>query len=644
MDPRKIRTPPLGETSLSAHYTEKVHMPDTQEQPPFWPIPQKLPDIEVTRKEDGTVYLKQRHAPGDKPRSIPHALAMRAQEHPDRVFLKQRDPQTDQWIELTYGETKAQVDAMAQAFLDLGAGPDAPVMILSGNSIRTAVIMLAAQTIGAPAAPISVPYSTMSSDFGKLKHCFGAVKPVAVFAETLDAFTSAIEAIKPLGEFSVFSSEGGGNDVLDYDALVSTQPTAKVAEAMEQLNDSSVGKYLFTSGSTGMPKPVPTTQGAMCWMIAGVEGLRDNARDPDYDPDEIVHVLDWLPWNHISGSNVNFNSALWNGATFWIDNGKPTPELFGNTIRNMKECKPRSLGTAPIALSMLAEEMENDDDLRDQIFEKLRSIAYGGATLSDDLYARLQKLSIAATGKRVPIVTMYGATETQGITVVHWQVDRVGLIGLPLPGMTLKLAPTGSKLEVRVKGPTVMAGYHNMPDKNLDVFDEEGFYCLGDAVTFVDDHDPGKGIIFDGRIGEDFKLSTGTWVSVGVLRPDLVAACSPLVFDAVIAGQDKDFVSALFWPSQAVMIEYVKKHNNDLPAALGALQTDLVEKIRVFNAQEGGSSRRIKRFTIMMDPPSIDIGEITDKGYVNQRCVIDNRAGLVSALYATTSQEGVVAV
>ncbi|MDF1687615.1 MAG: AMP-binding protein [Parvibaculaceae bacterium] len=619
-------------------------MSDTLNQPPFRPLAQKGPDIEVTRKDDGTVYLKQRHAPGDKPRSVPHALATRAAEHPDRIFLKQRDPQTDQWIELSYGQTKARVDSLAQAFLDLGAGPDAPVMILSGNSIKTAIAILAAQTIGAAAAPISVPYSTMSSDFGKLKHCFNAVKPVAVFAENLDIFKPALEALKPLGAFSVISDQGPGNDVLDFDTLAATSPTPKVAEAMDTLTDQSIGKYLFTSGSTGMPKPVPTTQGAMCWMIAGVEGLRDDARDPDYDPNEVANVLDWLPWNHISGSNVNFNTALWNGATFWIDGGKPTPELFGETIRNLRECKPLGFGTAPIALSMLAEEMEKDDSLRDAVFEKLRSIAYGGATLSDDLYNRLQSLAITATGKRIPIVTMYGATETQGITVVHWEVDRVGLIGLPLPGLTLKLAPTSGKLEVRVKGATVMPGYHNMPDKTAEVFDDEGFYCLGDAATFVDENDPAQGIVFDGRVGEDFKLSTGTWVSVGVLRPDVVAACSPLVFDAVIAGQDKNFIGALFWPSQAAIAEYAQKHNDDLPAALGALQGDLAEKIRAFNAKEGGSSRRIKRFTIMLEPPSIDVGEITDKGYVNQRAVIDNRAELVAALYSPTLSEGVVEV
>ena len=616
-------------------------MADGQALPPFRPLPQKEPDIEMVRKDDGTIYLTPRQTPGDRPKTIPHCLDERAAEHPDRPWLKQRDPETDQWRTVTYGEGKRQVDALAQAFLDMGAGPKSPVMILSGNSIESALVILAAMKIGAPAAPISVPYSTMSTDFGKLKHCFEAVQPKAIFVQDVAPFKNALDALGEHG-CTVFAKNGATNEIQSFDTLADTQPTAAVDEAMSKLNDDSVGKYLFTSGSTGMPKPVPQTQGAMCAMIAGVDGLRDDEKDPDYDPDEVHNVLDWLPWNHISGSNVNFNGALFNGSTFWIDGGKPTPDLFGETIRNIREVSPSSFGTAPIALSMLADAMEQDDDLLEAFFKNMRSIGYGGATLSDDLYDRLQKLAIKATGKRIPIITMYGATETQGITVVHWVVERVGLIGLPLPGSTLKLVPNGAKLEVRVKGPSVMPGYLDMPDKNAEVFDEEGFYKLGDAAIMVDENDPNKGIIFDGRVGEDFKLSTGTWVSVGTLRPDVVAACSPLVFDAVIAGQDKDFAAAMFWPAQATFMSYVKKAEGDAPKALAQLTADLTEKVKAFNAGEKGSSRKIRRFTVMTEPPSIDAGEITDKGYVNQRCVIDRRDDLVRGLFSEPPAPGVI--
>lgn len=617
-------------------------MAEGQTLPQFRLLPMKAPDIQMTRKDNGAIYLTPRQAPGDRPRTVPHCLDARAGDHPDRPFLRERDPVSGEWQTLTYGEAKRITDSLAQAFLDLGAGVDAPVMILSANSTRAAMVMLAAQKIGAPAAPISVPYSLMSSDFEKLKHCFGAVKPAIIFAEQYRPFR---DAIKALGETDckIFSADpGGDNTVLHYDSLAAALPTDEVARAMATLNGDTIGKYLFTSGSTGLPKPVPTTQGAMCSMIGGQEGLREDSRDPDHDPGQVHNVLDWLPWNHISGSNVNFNGAVWNGATFWIDDGKPTPALFQRTIDNIRDCSPSSFGTAPIALAMLADAMEADDTLLAAFFKNMRSIGYGGATLSDDLYDRLQALAIKATGRRIPIITMYGATETQGITVVHWEAERVGLIGLPLPGMTLKLVPNGAKLEVRVKGPSVMPGYLDSPEKNAEVFDEEGYYCLGDAVTFVDEDHPEKGLIFDGRVGEDFKLSSGTWVSVGTLRPDFVAACSPLVFDAVIAGQDKNFASAMVWPSQAVLEHYIKAAGGDQAKGLQALTDDVAAKAKAFNTSEPGSSRRIKRLLILAEPPSIDAGEITDKGYVNQRLVIDRRASLVAGIYAEPPAAGVV--
>lgn len=615
-------------------------LPDATSLPPFRLLAQKQPDIECTRKPDGSIYLRQRHEPGDRPRSIPHALATRAAEHPDRDWLKQRNRETDEWEAITYGEGLQRTRALGQALLNMGAGPDSPVMILSGNSIEAALVMVAAMTIGAPAAPISVPYSLMSSDFAKLNHCYSAVKPKVLFADQLKPYEPAIAALGDHG--CTIITADGANGAVSLQDLFEATVTPAVDAALDTLTDDTIGKYLFTSGSTGMPKPVPTTQGAMCAMIAGVEGLRDDARDPEYDPEQVDNFLDWLPWNHISGSNVNFNGALWNGATFWIDGGKPLPALFHETIRNIRDCKPSTFGTAPIALAMLAEAMEEDEDLLAAFFANMRSIGYGGATLSDDLYDRLQNLAIRATGRRIPIITMYGATETQGITVVHWEAERVGLIGLPLPGLTLKLVPTMGKLEVRVKGETVMPGYHNLPEKTAEVFDEEGYYCLGDAAKFVDENDPNQGIIFDGRVGEDFKLSSGTWVSVGVLRPDLVAACSPLVFDAVICGQDKNFIGAMFWPSPAAFEDYVKQANGDQMAAFIALNKDLAAKVAAFNAGEQGSSRRIKRFLVMTEPPSVDKGEITDKGYVNQRLTQDCRADLVASLFVADPPPNVV--
>lgn len=605
--------------------------------PPFKPLPQKGPDIHVERRADGVITIRSNHPLGARPRTIAHLLDERAAQFPDRAFIKQRLPDHGPWRSLTYGQAKQITDSLAQAFLDMGLGPDAPVMILSGNSIEHAMVTLAAMKAGAPAAPISAPYSTMSSDFAKVKHCFAAISPKAIFVQTVAPFAKALAAL-PLDGVTVIALDGAAHGFIDYAALVATPPTPSVAGAMERLTDASVAKFLFTSGSTGMPKPAPQTQGAMCSLIAAQDGLRDEPMDFDDPP----QALDWMPWNHISGANVNFNANMWAGGTLHLDEGKPIPGLFETTIKNLYEVSPRVFGSAPIAFSMLADAMERDEQLMHAFFKNLRYMGYGGATLSDDLYDRLQALAIKATGQRVPLTTMYGATETQGITVVHWLAERVGLIGLPLPGLTLKLVPNGSKYEVRVKGPTVMAGYHNDPKRNAEAFDEEGFYKLGDAAKFVDPDDPAQGLVFDGRVTEDFKLSSGTWVSVGTLRPDLVAACSPLIHDAVIVGQDKPYVSVLMWPSPAALAKLTNQFNGDAAKAFGALAHQAAERLAAFNATAGGSSRRVARALMMSEPPSIDAGEITDKGYVNQRLTLERRANLVAALYQDPAPAGVM--
>ena len=349
-----------------------------------------------------------------------------------------------------------------------------------------------------------------------------------------------------------------------------------------------------------------------------------------------------MPWSHISAGNIGFNGTMWAGGTLHLDEGKPIPGLFETTIKNLYEVSPSVFGSAPIAFSMLADAMERDPVLRRSFFKNLKYMGYGGATLSNDVYDRMQALAIAETGQRIALTTMYGATETQGVTVVHWPTERVGLVGLPIPGITLKLTPSGSKLEVRVKGATITTGYHNDPVKTAEAFDEEGFYKLGDAARFVDDSDPAKGLIFDGRVTEDFKLDSGTWVSVGTLRPDLVAACSPYIQDAVITGQDKPHIGAMVWPSAAGLQALAAAPGEGSP--LEKLAVILSERIKGFNATAGGSSRRIARLIILTEPPSIDSGEITDKGYVNQRATIERRADLVQGLFTTPPADGVMSL
>ena len=595
--------------------------------PAFKPLPMKAPSVSVQRRADGSILIWSNHAPGVGPRSIAHLLAERAARHPTRPFILQREPNHGPWRGVTYGEAKRAADGIAQWLLDEGLTAEDAVMVLSGNSVEHGLIMLGAYTAGVPVAPISPAYSTISTDFAKLKHCFQVVKPRLVFVQDAKPFAKALEALRALDPKLTVVSVDGGAGTLALKSLTEVKPKAKVVAAMDAMTPATVAKYLFTSGSTGLPKGVPQTHGMMAGVIAGQEGLRTDVDDPQVIP----LSLEWMPWSHISAGNIGFNGNLWGAGTLYLDEGRPIPGMFETTIKNLYEVSPMVFGSAPVAFGMLADAMERDPALRKAFFKNLRYMGYGGATLSNDIYERMQVLAVAETGERIPLTTMYGATETQGVTVVHWETERVGLVGLPLPGITLKLAPNGDKLEVRVKGPTVTTGYHGDAARTAEAFDEEGFYKLGDAAKFVDPNDPSKGLIFDGRVTEDFKLDSGTWVSVGTLRPDVVAACSPYVADVVITGQDMPFAGALIWPTAAGLAAL--EANGEPGTAQEKLHAILAARLKAFNATAGGSSRRIGRFLVMSEPPSIDAGEITDKGYINQRAVLDRRKALVDKLY-----------
>lgn len=605
--------------------------------PPFKPLAQKPPSVKVEARPDGSYIVSSNHPPAEGPKSIAQLLADRAAAHPERPYLLQREPGHGPWRGVTYGEAKQAADSIAQWLIDQGLTARDSVMVLSGNGLDHALIMLGCYTAGVPIAPISPAYSLISTDHAKLKHCFATVKPKVVYAQDGAMFARAFETLKALDPSLRFVvSQGGGEGTHDISELLAVTPTPAVEASRARLGHADIAKYLFTSGSTGMPKGVPQTHGMMAGVIAGQQGLRTDLEEPA----EPTQSLEWMPWSHISAGNISFNGVLWGGGTLYLDEGKPIPGQFETTIKNLYEVSPAVFGSAPIAFGMLAEAMEKDPALRKSFFKNLKYMGYGGATLSNDIYERMQALAIAETGHRMPLTTMYGATETQGITVVHWATERVGLVGLPLPGVTLKLVPNGGKLEVRVKGPTVTTGYHNDPAKTAEAFDEEGFYKLGDAARFLDPEDPNQGLVFDGRVTEDFKLDSGTWVSVGTLRPDVLAAASPYLQDAVIAGQDKPFIGVLAWPSAAGMA--AAQAAPGVGGPLEKLAGLVAEKLRAFNADAGGSSRQVGRFVIMAEPPSIDAGEITDKGYVNQRATLERRADLVKAIYANPLGAGVV--
>ena len=618
----------------------------SQELPPFRELAFKPPSLNVERKPDGSIYISSRYPIAPLARSIVHLLEEKAAKHPERKFIGERTPLPDgklgDWRYITYGEANARADAVAQALLNRGFDQSTSLMVLSGNSIAHAVMMLGAMKARVPVAPVSVAYSLMSGDHGKLRHVFESARPKMIFAEQGPYYARALSALPLEGVEVVTVVPIAGHPATAFADLLETPVTNVVRKSVDAVDHATIAKYLFTSGSTGMPKGVIQTHEMMCAVISAQDALRTDERDPD----EIPQSLEWMPWNHISAGNIGFNRNLNEGGTVHLDAGKPLPGMFEETIRNLREISPLGFGSAPIAFGWLADAMERDSDLRDRFFAKLRLVGYGGATMSQDIYERLQALSIAATGLRIPITTMYGATETQGITVVHWITDRVGLIGLPMPGITLKLVPNGAKLEVRVKGPTVTPGYLNRPDLTKAAFDEEGFYCLGDAAKFVDENDPSKGLVFDGRVTEDFKLHSGTWVSAGTLRAAAVGAASPMIQDCVVCGQDKEYVSLLAWlnvPAAKEVAGDTSLSPKDVVAS-ARVREFVRAKFADYNKNQPGTSSRIKRVILMLEPPSIDGHEITDKGYINQRATLERRKSLVDALYVSPPPPEVIEV
>jgi feruloyl-CoA synthase len=596
--------------------------------PPFKTLPQKPADASLEARPDGSFVIRSNHAPGDVPGTMVEMFRERAAEVPERDMVLEREPGHGPWRGVTYGEARAAADSIGQWLLDRGLGPGDTVMVISGNSVEHALLMLGCYTSGIAIAPVSAAYSLMSQDHAKLLHCASVLRPKVLFAREGEQHAAAIARLREAWpELIVVSSDGAPAGAVDFAKLLMARPGPGLEQAAAAVTPQTVAKYLFTSGSTGMPKCVPQTNRMITAVIAGGEGLADKPRSERVVP----RLLEWMPWSHISGGNIFFNGTIWAGGTMFLDEGRPVPGLFETTIKNISEVRPTGFGSAPIAFAMLADAMEKDENLRAAFFANLQSMGYGGATLPDDLYDRLQALAVAETGQRMAITTMYGATETQGVTMVHWVIDRVGLIGLPMPGIELKLAPCGGKLEVRVRGASVTSGYRGGDKPASEVFDEEGFYRLGDAARFVDPGDINRGLLFDGRVAEDFKLSSGTWVSVGTLRPDVVAACSPLVHDVVVAGHDRQEIGILAWPAPAAIEEYAKS------GGLPALEKEIAARLESFNRQNPGSSRAIKRFRLLQEPPSLDAGELTDKGYINQGTVLSRRRAIVDEMFSRAS-------
>jgi feruloyl-CoA synthase len=599
-------------------------------------------DIAVERRGDGVIVLKSRIPLKAYEKHIPASLAKWAREAPDRVWLAQRGGEARQWRKLSYGEAKGTVDALTQALLNLGLAPESPVAILSGNSIEHALLTMAAMQARLPAAPVSPAYSLMSHDHVKLKYLFDLIKPRVVMVQDGPAFEKALKALDLTGVSVIHVARPcDGIASLAFAELAATPVTKDVQRSIAGITPDTVGKLLFTSGSTGMPKAVINTQVMMCANAAMM--MQARPRDPNAPPSIF---LDWMPWNHTMGGNALFNPALTDGGTLYIDDGRPLPGQIEETLKNLREISPTYYANVPAGYAALAAAMEKDDALCRSFFRNLAIMGYGGARLPDDLYDRMQALAVRATGERIVFYTGWGSTETAPTsTGTYWDTERVGLIGLPFPGVELKMVPCGSKYELRLRGINVTPGYFGRPDLTRAAFDEEGFYCIGDAGVFVDPGDPVQGIVFAGRVVEDFKLTTGTFVHVGSLRTDAIAAATPVVQDALVAGQDRPYVGLLAWPNLHACRQLVGnpeagyadvvKH----PAVLACLKQGLEAHNK---STEGASSMRIARAMLMVEPASIDGNELTDKGYINQRAGLERRAALVERLYADPPGQDVI--
>lgn len=605
--------------------------------PPLRPVRLGPRDFVLERKPGGAIHIRSPHALGPYPDRLTDRLLHWAQHAPERIFLAQRDP--GGWRAVTYAETLALVRQIGEALLRRDLSAERPVAILSGNDIEHALLGLGCQFAGIPYAPISPAYSLVSSDFGKLRHIIGRITPGLVFAADGGIFGKAIEAALPRGAELVVA-RNPARPATSFSELTETRATDAIDAAHRRTGPDTIVKFLFTSGSTGMmPKGVINTQRMWC---SNQEMIRSAMAFFQNEPPVLV---DWAPWHHTAGGNHNFGLALYNGGSFYIDEGKPMPGAIEATARNLSEISPTWYFNVPKGYEALLPYLRADKALRENFFRRLKVMFYAGAGLSQRMLDEYQELSAETCGERILFLTSLGATETGPFALVRtWDTDRAGNIGLPGAGMEVKLAPLGDtehKYEARIKGPHITPGYWREPQLTAAAFDDEGFYRFGDALRFADPDDPGQGLVFDGRIAEDFKLGTGTWVSVGPLRATFIDHFAPLVRDVVIAGADRGDVTALVFPDLEACRAIC-----DLPAhasaadvvSAPATRAAFARLLRGFARAATGSSSRVERLILLAEPPSFDLGEVTDKGSINQRAVLRARPALVEELYASGSR------
>jgi feruloyl-CoA synthase len=589
-------------------------------------------------KEGSVTYLRAEKALDAYPERMTDRLVKWANERPHQSWMARRGAD-GQWVHITYSEAWAKAQAIGQFLLDQGLSVDRPLAILSENSLEHALLALGAMTVGIPFCSVSTAYSLMSQDYGKLRHVLDTITPGLVYASDWAKYGKAIDAVVskdiPIATNSIADRADSMPATIAFSSIIQTKITPAVQTAMQATNGDTIVKFLFTSGSTKLPKAVINTQRMICANQQQIHQSKPSVFD-------IPPVLmDWPPWNHTFGGNHDFYLALFHGGTLYINDGKPTPALMGETIRNLTEIAPTVYYDVPIGFEFLANEMKTNAALRKNLLSKVRMFFYAGAALAQPIWDLLYEIEEQELGYRIPMTTGLGMTESGpfGLFVTNVHV-KAGDLGLPCAGMELKLVPMGDKVEVRYKGPNITQGYWRNPEATNEAFDEEGFLSTGDAVKWIDDNDIHQGLKFDGRVAEDFKLSTGTFVSVGPLRAKIIAAGAPYLQDAVITGLNMKEVGALLIPALIPCRKLLQLPESATLAELAAhptLQATMQKMISTLAQTSTGSATRVARAVVITEPPSIDKGEITDKGSINQRAVLTHRAALVDQLHADTA-------
>lgn len=600
---------------------------------PFRPVRMAECKATIETLPNGELLIRNTHPLSDYPAHLTLKLDHWAEIAPDRIWLAARAT-GGAWQTVTYAQARTRIRRIAAALLQRRLSAEHPLVILSGNGISHALIATAALYVGVPYAPISPAYSLISSDFIKLRYIFELLTPGLVFVDNTTRYAHAIErAVPPHIEMIAEQCDLVGRRVTPWSEIETTVDDAGVDDAHARLTPDTIAKFLFTSGSTGQPKAVINTQRMLC---ANAEQITEHFA---YFRDEPPVTLDWAPWNHTAGGNHNFNLILYSGGTLYIDEGKPAPGAIEATVRNLREVSPTWYFNVPKGYDALVPHLRKDKALRENFFRNLKLFWYAGAGMAQHIWDALDEMSVETTGERITILTGLGSTETAPFAMgSNETMVGAGMVGLPARGCDFKLVPSGDKFEARVRGPNITPGYWRQPELTQAAFDEDGFYRLGDALRFADRTDVNKGFYFDGRVAEDFKLSTGTWVTVGPLRAALIDHFAPYVQDVVIAGLDREYISVLIFPD----VENCRALTKGGPGGLAEIATHPAVRVHFarllteFARQATGSSNRVERAILLTGGPSIDSSEMTDKGSLNQRAVLRNRASIVEALYAET--------